>query len=269
MASAVIGGAISRWYCAGPPTPPKRPIRLHFRQGTWKRRKYWERHRQLKSCRVSSDSATPHSNDHVHADSAALLAEVSPFPALVCDKARVHIVPSWCVPGRDVAQRLLRTLHRRWFGLDLDYRISIYVLMGAVGAPVVWSCRARSDGEPSVDEWPLDESICGLMVGGIVNACGVEGQVLDVRGLPEQTRMNEIAVAEYLASARISAEKHRTLSWPFASMQSVLVRAESGRLAFILLIERRSGLPIGDDAGTSVADELQTVALTWPYGREG
>jgi hypothetical protein len=81
--------------------------------------------------------------------------------------------------------------------------------------------------------------------------------------------MNEIAVAEYLASARISAEKHRTLSWPFASMQSVLVRAESGRLAFILLIERRSGLPIGDDAGTSVADELQTVALTWPYGREG
>lgn len=191
-------------------------------------------------------------------------------------------------PTLPPAQRFVVALHRRWFpglhaGLDLGYRVSMFVPEPNEDRPTGWLRLARTGREdgraPTL--WPVSSDPAELPFLGLVVLTAQTQMNFDVPGVLEARRGDDVEIARYRRECAIHDRRHEARSWKWASIRTQFVKGSNGAMRSIIVVERESGEPIEirgrkaqkhDGQGWVVEDicvaELQLSADVWSAAKE-
>lgn len=221
-----------------------------------------------------------------------LVATASPYTAMLTIGVVLGIAIAryrWLgVPALPPAERFVVALHRRWFpgphaGLDLGYRVSMFVPEPSENHPTRWRRLARTgkaDGRtPTL--WPVSSDPAELPFLGLVVLTAQTQMNFNVLGVATDKRNDHAEIARYRGECAIHEKTHEARSWKWASIRTQSVRGANGEMRSILVVERESGEPIEikgrkaekHDGQSWVADdicmaELQLSAEVWSAAKE-
>ena len=151
---------------------------------------------------------------------------------------------------------VVQALHARWFPdgthLHQDYAVSFFRPIPNAEQPESWECVVRTGAsaerggrQPHV--WRHTDDREELRTAGAVVYTAVEQDVIDVTGIVQEASgpPDPAQVTEYLELTKLASQEGR--SWPFASLLTCPAVRRGGAVGLVVVIERKSGLPIEPD----------------------